>query len=148
MTSLRVKRFALFVGLPIAITFVAAFFGMFLPVAVYESLHNDSFELHNVFWESVFGIGFYAASWYCHLSSHQYIGDRMVGLVGTLLWPLVAIVVTFLVSRCVLHASYRTRFIFAATFLLSLFICVGHDGANYLALRHFPLFWNYSAVWF
>jgi hypothetical protein len=148
MTSPRVKRFALFVGPPIAITFVAAFFGIFLPVAVYESFHNDSFELHNVFWESVFGIGFYAASWYCHLSSHQYIGDRMVGLVGTLLWPLVAIIMTFLISRRVLRASRRTRLIWTAAFLVSLFVCVGHDAANYLAVRHVPLFWNYSAVWF
>jgi hypothetical protein len=148
MTFPRVKRLAFSVGVPVAITFVAAFLGMFLPVAVYESFRNDSFELHNVFWESVFGIGFYAASWYCYLFSHEYVGSRVVGLVGTLLWPLVAIVITFLVSRRVLRASPRVRLICAAAFLLSLFICVGHDAANFLASHHAPLFWNYSAVWF
>jgi hypothetical protein len=148
MTSPRVKRFALFVGLPIVIALVAAFFGMFLPVAVYEGFHNDSFELHNVCWESIFGIGFYAASWYCHLLSHAYVMDRTVGLIGMLLWPLVAIIIIFLVSRRVIRASQRTRLIWAGAFLLSLFICVGHDAANYLALRGAPLFWNYSAIWY
>jgi len=121
---------------------------MFLPVAAYETFHNDSFELHNVVWESVFGIGFYAAALVCHVFSLGYVGQPTVGLVGVLLWPLLMIIVIFLTSRRVLHRPLWTRLIWAAMFLLSLFVCVGHDAENYLALRGVPVYWNYSAIWF
>jgi hypothetical protein len=117
-------------------------------VAVAESFRSDSFEPHNVCWKSVFGIGFSAASWYCYLFSHQYIGDSTIGLVGTLISPVVVTLIIFLVSRRVLCTSRHSRLIWGAAFLLSLFVCVGHDAANYLALHHVPLFWNYSAVWY
>jgi hypothetical protein len=51
MISPRTKRFASLMIVPVAIVLLAAFFGMFLPIAVYEIFRNDSFELHNVVWE-------------------------------------------------------------------------------------------------
>ena len=65
-----------------------------------------------------------------------------------LLWPLAVIVAIFFATRLVLRRLFRTQLIWATAFLLSLFICVGDDAANYLALRDVPLFWNYYAVWF
>lgn len=146
--SRHVKRFGLFVVVPLVIALVAAFAGMFLPIAAYEVTHSETFHPHNVFWESIFGIGFYVAAFVCHAFSQQYILSRAVGVVGMLLWPLLMIIVIFLASRFVLRRSFRTRLIWGTAFLLSLFICVGHHAANYLAVRGVPLFWNYYAVWF
>jgi ABC-type uncharacterized transport system permease subunit len=147
MTSQRAKRFALLVIVPIAIAPVAAFFGMFLPIAVYETFCNHSFEFHNLVWESVFGIGFYLAAWVCHFFSLEYQSGP-VGLIGVLLWPLVVMVATFMTARRVLQSSHRARFVWAAAFLLSLFICVGHDAENYLTVHGLPVYWNYCAVFY
>ena len=146
--SPRVKRFILSVAVPPVIAVVAALFGTLLPIAAYEITHSDTFHPHNLVWESVFGIGFCAAVFVCRVFSHGYIGDSTVGLVGMLLWPLAVIVAIFFATRLVLRRLFRTQLIWATAFLLSLFICVGDDAANYLALRDVPLFWNYYAVWF
>ena len=142
------KRFILSVAVPLVVAVVAALFGTFLPIAAYEITHSETLHPHNVVWESVFGIGFCAAAFVCRVFSHGYIGDSTVGLVGMLLWPLAVIVAIFFATRLVLRRSFRTQLIWATAFLLSLFICVGDDAANYLALRDVPLFWNYYAVWF
>ena len=147
MTFPRLKRFALFMVVPIAIALVAAVFGTSLPIIAYETTRSQTFEPHNVIWESIFGIGFYSAAWICHLFSLEYQSGP-VGFIGLLLWPLLVIIVIFITSRHVLRSSRRTRLIWAAAFLLSLFICVGHDAENYLALHGLPVYWNYYAVFY
>jgi hypothetical protein len=127
--------------MPLVIALVAAFSGMFLPITTYW----QSFELHNVVWECIFGIGFYAAAFASNIFSFEYT-SRLVALVGGLLWPLFVMILIFFTSRRVLRHSPRTRFIWAAAFLLSLLVCVGHDAENYLALHGVPVFWTYSAV--
>jgi hypothetical protein len=133
--------------LPLGIALIAAVFGTSLPIVAYETTHSEAFEPHNVVWESIFGVGFYAAAWICRLFSLDYQSGP-VALVGLLLWPLLVVVVVFIVTRRVLRSSRRARLVWAAAFLLSLFICVGHDAENYLALHGLPVYWNYYAVFY
>jgi hypothetical protein len=129
------------IGVPLLVAVIGAFMGMFLPIAVYEASHSESFELHNVFWESIFGLGFYIAG---------VFGDcfttRWIAIVGVLGWPLVAMVIVFFVARSVLNSSRRTRLVWGAAFLLSLVICVGHEAENYLSIHYVPLYWNLYAT--
>jgi hypothetical protein len=129
---------------PLLVAVVGAFLGMFLPMAVYELSRSNSFELHNVFWESIFGIGFYVAAFIFD----SYLANRWVGLIGLLMWPLIAMTIIFFASRAVLHRSQPTRIIWICVFVLSLFICVGHDAENYLSIHGLPLYWNLCANWY
>jgi hypothetical protein len=147
MTSPRVKRFALFVILPIAIALIAGAFGTSLPIIAYETTHSQMFEPHNVVWECIFGLGFYGAAWICHLFSLEYMSPA-VGLIGLFLWPLLVMAMILVASRRVLRSSRRTRFAWGSAFLLSLFVCVGHDAENFLALHGLPVYWNYYAVYY
>ena len=63
---------------------MAAFFGTFLPPVVYEISHGGSFELHNVVWEIIFGIGYYAAAFASNVFSFEYALNRPVGLLAEL----------------------------------------------------------------
>ena len=122
-------------------------FGTSLPIIAYEMTHSETFESHNVIWESIFGIGFYGAAWVCHVFSLEYQSSP-VAWIGLLLWPLFVMAIIFVATRRVLRSSRRTRFVCSAAFLLSLFFCVGHDAENYLALHGVPVYWNYYAVFY
>ncbi len=136
-----------FVILPLVIALVVAVFGTSLPIVAYETTHSETFEPHNVIWESIFGAGFYGAAWVCHLFSLEY-QSAAVGLIGLLLWPLLVMVAVFIAARRVLRSSRRTRLIWATAFVLSLCVCVGHDAENYLAVHGLPVYWNYYAVFY
>jgi drug/metabolite transporter (DMT)-like permease len=138
---MRFNAFARFVIVPLVIALVVAFCGMFLPITMY----GKPFELHNVVWEFIFGIGFYAAAFVSNVFSFEYT-SRPVALVGMGLWPLFVMVIVFLTSRRVLRSSRNARLIWGAAFVLSLLVCVGHDAENYLALHGVHVFWTYSAV--
>jgi hypothetical protein len=129
------------VGVPLLIAIVAVFLGMFLPIGFYEITHSESFQPHNVFWESVFGLGFYVAG---------FIADcfttRWVAVVGLLAWPLFAAGIVFFVSRRVILSSQRVRFVWSAVFLLSVVVIVGDTAENYLSVHHVPLYWNLYAT--
>jgi hypothetical protein len=144
MTVRGVKRFALFIILPLAVALVAAVFGTSLPIVAYETTRSETFEPHNVIWQSIFGIGFYGAAWVCHLFSLEY-HSAAVAWLGLLVWPLLITAIIFVVTRRVLRNSRRTRLIWGAAFLFSLCIVVGHDAENYLALHGAPVYWNYYA---
>jgi hypothetical protein len=141
MTSTSTRRFLVSVGIPLLVAFVVAFLGMFLPIAVYELTHSESFHPHNVFWESIFGIGFYVAGFFdsCRTS-------RWVPIVGFAGWPLLAMLIVFLITRGILRSSSRSRILWAAVFLLSVVVCVGDNGENYLSMHHVPLYWNLYAT--
>ncbi len=104
-------------------------------------------EVRNIVWESIYGIGFSGAAWFCYLFNFEFALSRPVGLVGGLLWPLLVMAVVFIASRRILRKSARTRLVWGAAFLLSLFVCVvGRNAANYLADRcYLPLYFNYEA---
>src|SRR5207253_1521011 len=101
MTPREVKRFALFIVLPLVVAVVAAVFGTSLPIVAHETTHSETFEPHNVIWESIFGIGFYGAAWVCHLFSLDY-QSAAVAWVGLLLWPLLIMAIIFVATRRVL----------------------------------------------
>jgi hypothetical protein len=140
---MRVKSILVSIGVPLLVALIAAFFGMFLPVLAYELFHNDAIEPHNVVWESLFGIGFYVAGFIFH----GYLANPWVGLIGQVLWPLIAITMVFFASRAVLRSSYRRCTVWACVFFFSLLICVGHDAANYLSVHGLPLYGNLYATW-
>src|SRR5213593_1261967 len=113
MTSARA------VVIPLGVSVLGAFLGMFLPVAAFELTRSDSFHPHNVFWESVFGLGFYVAGFFgCCMS------DRWVAIVGFTVWPLVGMILVFLATRRILRMSDRGRLIWAITFVISLLVYV------------------------
>ena|SRR5882724_9688831 len=121
---------------PLVVTVVAAFSGMFLPMIAGNS--------HNVVWESLYGIGFYVAGFV----AHGYVGNAFVGLVGLLVWPLLACAIVFLLARLVVRSSLTTRGIVAVLFAASLFACVSRDTSNYLSSRGAPLYWNLYATFY
>lgn len=141
------KRFALFVALPLVIALVTAIFGTFLPIIGYEMTYSDSFQPHNVIWESIYGIGFCGAAWVCYFCNFEYALNRSVGLVGGVIWPLLIMTIVFIASRRILRSSSRTRLMWGIAFLVSLLVCVvGQKAENYLADRFYlPLYWNYQA---
>ena len=120
---------------------LGAFLGMFLPIAVFELTDSESFHPHNVFWESVFGLGFYIAGFFGSCMS-----DRWVAIVGFAVWPLLAIIVTFLATRRILCSSARSRFGWSVILFLSLLVYVGQRGENYLSVHYVPLYWNLYAT--
>ena len=141
MTSARSGSILVSAVVPLLIAVVAAFLGMFLPIAVYELTHTGTFHPHNVVWESVFGIGFYIAGFF-----GSCMADRWVAVVGFLAWPLTAMVIVFFVSRAIFRRSVRYRVICSILFVVSLLVCVGDDAENYLSLHHVPLYWNLYAT--
>ena len=120
---------------------IGAFLGMFLPIAAFELTHSESFHPHNMFWEFVFGLGFYVAGFFGSCMS-----DRWVAMVGFAVWPLVAMLIVFVVTRRILHSSARSRILWSAVFLVSIIVCVGGEGENYLSMHHVPLYWNFYAT--
>ena len=128
------------VVIPLSISVLGAFLGMFLPIVVHEITRSDSFELHNVFWESVFGLGLYLAGFFGTCMS-----DRWVGIVGLIAWPLVAMTLTYIITHVVLHRSSRARLGWLCLFGLSLLVYVGEIGEHFLSTHHLPLYWNLYA---
>jgi hypothetical protein len=141
------KRFAVYVALPLAIALTTYVFGTLLPIIGNEAAHQ---EVRNIIWESIYGIGFSVSAWVCYFFNFDFAPSRPVGVVGGLVWPLLVMAVVFIASRRILRKSFRTRLVWGAAFLLSLFICVvGRNAANYLADRcYLPLYWNYEANWY
>jgi|SRR6476620_1126091 len=135
MTSARA------VVIPLGVSVLGAFLGMFLPVAAFEFTHSDSFHPHSVFWESVFGLGFYVAGFFGSCMS-----DRWVAIVGFAVWPVVGMILIFLATRRILRMSGRGRVIWTTIFVVSLLVYVGQRGENYLSVHHVPLYWNLYAV--
>jgi hypothetical protein len=121
---------------PLVVTIVAAFFGMFLPIVAQNS--------HNVLWESLYGLGFYVSRFVA--SGHA--AKASVGWVGLLVWPLIASGVVFLVARAVMRSSPTTRTVLGILFIASLFVCISHDTENYLSSRGAPLYWNLYATFY
>ena len=109
---------------------------MFLPIIAGNS--------HNVVWESLYGIGFYLAG----LFMRSYVSNAFVGLVGLLLWPLLASAIVFFLARVVVGSSLTIRGIVGVLFAASLFACVSHDTSNYLSRRGAPLYWNLYATFY
>jgi hypothetical protein len=144
------KRFVLFVAVPLVIALVTAVFGTALPIVGYEMTHGGSFEPHNVIWELVYGIGFSGAAWFCYFFNLDFALSRPVGLVGFVIWPLLVMTAVFIASRRILRSSRRSRLIWTAAFLLSLFVCVvGQRAENFLAGDCWlPLYWNFYASWY
>jgi hypothetical protein len=137
----RMKRFALFILLPLAIALTTFAFGILLPMMA---------ELRNLVWESIYGIGFSGTAWFCYFFNFDWATRRPVGLVGVIIWPLLTMAVVFIASRRILRRSLRTRLVWGAAFVVSLFICVvGQKAANYFADRwYLPLFWNFAGNWY
>src|ERR1700722_16106142 len=125
MTSARA------VVIPLGVSVLGAFLGMFLPIAAFELTHSESFHPHNVFWESVFGLGFYVAGFFGSCMS-----DRWVAMVGFAVWPLVAMLIVFVATRRIIHSSARSRILWSAVFLVSVIVCVGDAGENHLSMHH------------
>jgi hypothetical protein len=121
---------------PLLVTVVAAFFGLFLPIAAQNT--------HNVFWGALYGIGFYLAGFV----ARGYVGNAFVGLVGLLVWPLLASASVFVLARLAMRSSGMTRAIVAILFAASIFACVGHDTENYLSSHGAPLYWNLYATFY
>jgi len=121
---------------PLVVTFVGAFFGMFLPMTAQNS--------HNVVWESLYGIGFYHAGFL----AHGYVANALLGLVGLVVWPLLACGIVFLLSSVVMRSSSKVRILVGIVFAASLFACVSHDTENYLSSRGAPLYWNLYATFY
>src|SRR5260370_37230965 len=105
--------------IPLIVTVIAAFFGMFLPMMAGNS--------HNVVWESLYGIGFYLAG----LVARGYVGSAFVGLVGLVVWPLLACGIVFLLARLVVRSSLTTRRIVGVLFAASLFAFVSRRHPYY-----------------
>jgi hypothetical protein len=135
------RRLLVSIGIPLLIAVLGAFLGMFLPIAVYELTQSESFHPHNVFWESIFGVGFYVAVFF-----DSCMSSRWVPVIGFAAWPLLAMLIVFFVTRRILHSSSRSRILWTAVFLLSVVVCVGDAGENYLSMHHVPLYWNLYAT--
>jgi hypothetical protein len=78
---------------PLFVTIVALLFGIFLPIVAQNS--------HNVFWESLYGFGFYISGFV----ARSYVANAFVGWIGLLVWPLIACIIVFLVARAVMRSS-------------------------------------------
>ena|SRR5438128_2323246 len=141
MTPVSPRRVLVSIAIPSLIAVVGAFLGMFLPIAIYELTRSESFHPHNIFWESIFGVGFYVAGFFGSCMSSRWV--PIVGFVG---WPLLAMLIVFFVTRRILRSSARSRILWAAVFLLSVLVCVGDNGENYLSMHHVPLYWNLYAT--
>src|SRR5207244_5807283 len=74
------------------------------------------------------------------------MSSRWVPIVGFVGWPLLAMLIVFFVTRRILRSSARSRILWAAVFLLSVLVCVGDNGENYLSMHHVPLYWNLYAT--
>jgi hypothetical protein len=122
--------------IPLLITILAAFFGMFLPITAHNS--------HNVVWELFYGLGFYVSGFV----ARGYVANAFVGWVGLLVWPLIASSIAFLVARLVMRSSRKTRAAVGILFAASLFACVSHETENYLSSRGAPLYWNLYAAFY
>ena len=135
------KRFALFVLLPLTIALTTYIFGTLLPIMG---------PLRNLVWESIYGIGYSATAWFCYFFNLEWATRRPVGLVGGIIWPLLTMVTVFIASRRILRRSLRTCLLWGAAFVVSLFICVvGQNAANYFADRwYLPLYFNFEANWY
>jgi hypothetical protein len=135
LTPLTSRLLAKFV-FPLVVTLIAAFCGMFLPIAAENT--------HNVVWESVYGLGFYVVGFV----AHGYTGNPLLGIVGLLVWPLAASAIVFFLARYSISRTGVTRLIIGILFVVSLFACVSHDTENYLSVRGAPLYWNLYATFY
>jgi hypothetical protein len=122
--------------LRLALAVVTAFCGMFLPLAAQNK--------HNVVWESLYGLGFYLAGFF----ARGYAGNRFVGLVGLLVWPLFASGIVFLLTRHVMRSSSKATIIVGILFAASLLACVSDNTENYLSSHGAPLYWNLYATFY
>jgi len=122
------------------VSLLGAFLGMFLPIAIYEFTRGEMWELHNVFWESVFGFGLFIAGFFGSCMS-----DRWIGIVGLVAWPLVAVALIFVATSAILRCSSRVQIGWFCFLFVSLFVCVDRSGENYLSTHYVPLYWNLYA---
>ena len=122
--------------LPLFVTIVALLFGIFLPIVAQNS--------HNVFWESLYGLGFYISGFV----ARSYVANAFVGWIGLLVWPLIACIIVFLVAGAVMRSSPTTRLAVGILFVVSLFACVSHDTESYFSSRRAPLYWNLYATFY
>jgi hypothetical protein len=135
LTPLTIRLRAKFV-FPLVVTLIAAFCGMFLPIAVENT--------HNVVWESVYGLGFFVAGFF----AHGYTGNPVVGIIGLLVWPLAASAIVFFLARCSIDSTGMIRLLIGVLFVVSLFTCVSHETENYLSVHGAPLYWNLYATFY
>lgn len=140
MITVSPRHVLVSICIPLLIAIVGAFLGTFFPIGVYELTHSESLHLHNVFWESIFGIGFYVAGFFGSCMSSRWVA--IIGLAG---WPLLAMLIVFFVTRRILRSSSRIRMLWAVVFVLSVVVCVGENAENYLSVHHVPLYWNLYA---
>jgi CDP-diglyceride synthetase len=141
MTAVRRRSVLVAIGVPLLIALAGGFLGMCFPIAINELTHSESFHAHNLFWESIFGIGFYVAGFF-----DSCMPSRRVAMVGFVGWPFLAMLIVFFVTRRMLHSSSRSQMRWTAFFLLSVVVWLGDAAENYLSIHHVPLYWNLYAT--
>ncbi|MDO8541199.1 MAG: hypothetical protein Q7S40_12240 [Opitutaceae bacterium] len=118
------------------ITGAAVFCGMFAPL-VFSSVRN-------AIWEPLFGIGFFTAGFLFH----PYSGNRVIGLIGAIAWPLlVCAIIGWGVWKLTASRSPWVA-VTAALYFLSLCAWVSVKTANQLSSHAFPFYSQLSAAWY
>jgi predicted benzoate:H+ symporter BenE len=121
-----------FVGLLCAALATVA--GIFLPFI----LHG----VRNLPWEVIFGAGFYI-TWFLR----DVVGERIEGLLGGLLWPVVVIASVWYSTFRLCGTARVVRVAAVSLFMITLLVCISSDTANSLAVR-VPLYLNEFHVLF
>jgi hypothetical protein len=113
----------------------ATFCGMFAPFA---------FAFRNAIWDPVFGVGFLVAGFVFH----PFTGNRMVGLIGGGLWPLLVIAGIGFGAWMLTAARPSWRLAAVGLFALSVFLWVSVPTANRISRHGVPFYSSYCSVWY
>lgn len=113
-------------------------------VAVVLGMHSVFFvpNVHNLIWESVYGVGYYVSGFIFR----PYTLNPTIGLIGFILWPLIATVIVSLLTLLAIRASPRWRILALGVFVVSLLIWIDDAQANELCRKGWPIFYNYYFV--
>ncbi|MEO7191987.1 MAG: hypothetical protein ABI051_13115 [Vicinamibacterales bacterium] len=106
--------------------------------------YSDPFSasaVHNLPWEFFYGLGFYIAGFVFHPDAF----NRTIGIIGYLLWPLLATVLVFFLARIAIRSSRPWRIVAAGVFAASVMLWINHERANDIA-RRWPIFTIYAAA--
>jgi hypothetical protein len=114
-----------------------AFCGMFAPVVFGPGFRNAN-------WEPVFGVGFLISG----LVVHPYVGNPAVGLIGSVIWPLLLTVGIAFATWRITAAPGRGAVVAGGFCAASFFLWISSGTASWLSLHYVPFFTNYSAVWY
>jgi hypothetical protein len=98
----------------------------------------------NAIWEPIFGVGFLISGFVVH----PYVGNPIIGLIGSVIWPLFLLVGIALGTWRNTAAPGRGAVVAAGFCAVSFLLWISSGTASWLSLHYVPFFTNYSAVWY